>query len=73
MFGEREAGVLVLQNGKRSSGNGVQTTFGSVGKGSGLERPRATAYTLHRYFKFCVICKLAISSSYRNGQFVVFL
>ena len=28
MFGERAAGRFVLQSGKRSSENGVQTTFG---------------------------------------------
>ena len=41
MFGERVVGRFVLQRGKRSSENGFQTTFGLVGKGSGLERPRA--------------------------------
>ena len=49
MFGERVVGILVWQSGKRSSENGVQTTFGLGGKGSDLERPRAcvphTPYT----------------------------
>ena len=40
-FGERVVGIFALQSGKRSSENGVQTTFGLGGKGSDLERPRA--------------------------------
>ncbi|WP_153068330.1 hypothetical protein, partial [Neisseria lactamica] len=39
-FGEMVAGKFVLQSGKRSSENGFQTTFGLVGKGGSLERPR---------------------------------
>ena len=46
MFGERVAGILVWQSGKRSSENGFQTTFGLVGKGGSLEIP------LHMGFKF---------------------
>lgn len=40
-FGEMEAERFVLRSGKRSSENGFQTTFGVVGKGYGLKRPRA--------------------------------
>ena len=32
-FGERVAGILVWQSGKRSSENGFQTTFSLGGKG----------------------------------------
>ena len=46
-FGERGEGILVLQSGKSSSENGVQTTFDLGGKGSSsLEIP------LHMGFKF---------------------
>ena len=41
-FVERVVGILVLRSGKRSSENGVQTTFGLGRKGSSLERLRAT-------------------------------
>ena len=37
MFGERVAGILVWQSGKRSSENGFQTTFGLGGKGCSSE------------------------------------
>ena len=53
-FGERVVGILVWQSGKRSSENGVQTTFGvGGGKGSSLERPRA--YRTHPTDGFCGI------------------
>ena len=46
MFGERAVGILVWQSGKRSSENGVQTTFWLAGKGSDLEeRVRAFGHT----------------------------
>ena len=47
-FGEIVAGRFVLQSGKRSSENGFQTTFGLVGKGGSLERPRVYAEALMR-------------------------
>ena len=53
-FGERTAGILVLQSGKRSSENGFQTTFGVVGKGSSLE-DRVRAYRTHSTHRFQVL------------------
>ena len=44
-FGERVVGIFALQSGKRSSGNGVQTTFGVGGKRSSLED--CVPYTIH--------------------------
>ena len=58
-FGERVAGILVWQSGKRSPENRFQTTFGLVGKGSSLERPRA--YRIHPTRGFQV---LVCSSGY---------
>lgn len=47
-FVERVEGRFVLQRGKRSSENGVQTTFGVGGKGSGFRKTACvrTAHTL---------------------------
>jgi hypothetical protein len=56
-FGERVEGRFVLQSGKRSSENEVQTTFGWGGERSSLERPSAT----HGFQVFCVICKEGVS------------
>ena len=45
-FGEVVEGRFVLQSGKRSSENGVQTTFWLAGKGRDLEeRVRAFGHT----------------------------
>ena len=52
-FGERVVGILVLRSGKRSSENGVQTTFGLVGKDCGLKRPRA--YSTHSTYGFQIL------------------
>lgn len=49
-FGERVAGILVWQRGKRSSENRFQTTFGLAGKGSSLEDCVRTAHTLQTGF-----------------------
>ena len=38
MFGERVVRIIVLQSGKRSSENGVQTTFGGEEEAS-LKKP----------------------------------
>jgi len=49
---ERVEGRFVLQRGKRSSENGVQTTFGVGGKGSGFRKTACvrTAHTLQTVF-----------------------
>ena len=66
-FGERVEGRFVLQSGKRSSENEVQTTFGLAGKGSSLERPRAySTHTLHTDSKFCVIVRWCVPEGTRS-------
>ena len=54
-FGERVEGRFVLQGRKRSSENGVQTTFGLAGKGSSLE-DRVRTYRTHPTHKFKILC-----------------
>ena len=62
-FGEMVVRILALQGGKRSSENRFQTTFGLVGKGSSLERPRACVpHTPYRRIPFVsCVCQKARS------------
>ena len=61
-FGERVAGRFVLQSGKRSSENEVQTTFCLAGKRSNLE-DRVRAYRIHPTHGFQVLRDLQVVCS----------
>ncbi|RPC78137.1 hypothetical protein JY66_09340 [Neisseria meningitidis] len=62
MFGERMEGRFVLQSGKRSSENRVQTTFWFSWEGLWFKKTACvcTAHTLHTDSKFCVICRSGV-------------